>query len=360
MIKDNLNLTEEERLYLSLKGLYESYGYSRFQMRRFEEYSLYSDNLNFLRSKDIITFSGGDGRLLALKPDVTLSIVKNCKGLKKTRKVYYRESVYRPDRPGGQFREIGQIGLEYVGDVDEYAQLEVLSLAAESLKATGGGCVMEISHMGALKGVANECGREELPAEVAACVRARNLHDITCVCSDCDISEEVASKLKKLIGAEGGANDKIALLRSLFPENSRCISAADELEGALRSLGGQAKYFEVDFSLINDPAYYNGIVFQGYAEKSPRAVLSGGRYDNLVKKFGAGDGGIGFAIYPDELDYYTRGAADYDADVLVLYNKDALPADILSAVKSVSEGGESAFASREIPKGMRFKRTIKL
>lgn len=360
MLTDKLNLSEEERLYLSLKGLFESYAYSRFQMRRFEEYSLYARNLNFLRSKDIITFSGGDGRLLALKPDVTLSIVKNCKGLGKTRKVYYRESVYRPDRPGGQFREISQIGLEYVGDVDAYAQLEVLSLAAQSLKKVGGGCVMEISHMGALGGIAEECGREEFPEEVAACVRARNLHDIKSVCSGCGIESTVAERLGRLIAAEGSSADKIAMLRSLFPQNKRCLAAADELENALTSLKDEACLFEVDFSLINDPAYYNGIVFQGYAEKSPRAVLSGGRYDNLVKKFGAGNGGIGFAVYPDELDYYSENARKFDADVLVLYNKDTAPAKVLSCVKLLAEGGESAFASLNPPQDMKFKKIIKL
>ena len=154
-----------------------------------------------------------------------------------------------------------------------------------------------------------------------------------------------------------------------------CASAlktAEQAAGETKSLGilrsvcraaealGIADKIRLDFSIVGDADYYKGVMFTGYVGGSPYPVLSGGRYDNLVKKFGAGDGGIGFAIYPDELDYYTRGAADYDADVLVLYNKDALPADILSAVKSVSEGGESAFASREIPKGMRFKRTIKL
>lgn len=157
----------EELLYLNLKALYEGFGYARFQMRRFEEYSLYADNLNFLKSRDIITFGGRDGRLLALKPDVTLSIVKNCKGAKeRVRKVYYRESVYRTDRPGGQFREINQIGLECVGELDFYAGLEVLYLAAESLKAVGGGYVMDISHMGALEGIAESCGMASLPEEV--------------------------------------------------------------------------------------------------------------------------------------------------------------------------------------------------
>ena len=89
-----LNLSEEERLYFSLKGLFESYGYSRFQMRRFEEYSLYLENLNFLKSRDIIKVGGRDGRVLALKPDVKLSIGKKCKrSEEKKRKGDYRARV---------------------------------------------------------------------------------------------------------------------------------------------------------------------------------------------------------------------------------------------------------------------------
>lgn len=93
-------VSEEERLYSTLKGLYESFGYSRFQMRKFEEYSLYSENLNFLRSRDIITFAGKDGRLLALKPDVTLSIVKTVRA--RAREKCITAKVYSaPTAPAG-------------------------------------------------------------------------------------------------------------------------------------------------------------------------------------------------------------------------------------------------------------------
>ena len=357
----DLNLSEEERLYFSLKGLFESYGYSRFQMRRFEEYSLYLENLNFLKSRDIITFGGRDGRLLALKPDVTLSIVKNCKGSEeKQRKVYYRESVYRPDRPGGQFREISQIGLEYIGDVDSYAQLEVLFLASESLAAIGGGYVMDVSHMGALEGIANSCGMESLPDEVFGCMRARNLHDLKEVCISCGMGEDAAGKLRTLLSAGGSNKKKLTVLRSLFPESAKCLAAADELEELLNALGEESTAFGIDFSLLNDPAYYNGVIFQGYIEKFPRAVLSGGRYDNLVKKFGAGKGGAGFALYPDELDFYFKKSREYDADALVLYPKDIAPAEVLKVVKKLSDEKKRVLASSIVPEGKRFKTIIKL
>lgn len=358
---NNPVLNGEERLYLNLKSLYESFGYTRFQMRRFEEYSLYADNLNFLKSRDIITFGGRDGRLLALKPDVTLSIVKNCKGSREPfRKVYYRESVYRPDRPGGQFREINQIGLEVVGALDDYAGLEVLCLAAESLKMVGGGYVMDVSHMGALEGIAESCGKGALPEEVMACVRSRNLHDMKNVCISCGMGEDAAGKLRTLLSANGSNAKKLTLLRSLFPASEKCLQAADELEELLSALGDDAAAFEVDFSLLNDPAYYNGVIFQGYIDKFPRAVLSGGRYDNLVKKFGAGSGGAGFALYLDELDYYFKTGNEYDADCLVLYSDGTSSAEVLNTVKRLAAGGKRTLAAETVPEGKRFKEIIKL
>ena len=72
-------LSPQERLVLSLRGLYESYGYTRFPMRRFEEYALYLENKSFLTSESVLSFTGASGQLMALRPDVTLSIVKRAR-----------------------------------------------------------------------------------------------------------------------------------------------------------------------------------------------------------------------------------------------------------------------------------------
>ena len=99
----------------ALQKLYRGYGYIPYKMSRFEEYDLYVRNKDFLVSDQIITFSDRSGRLLALKPDVTLSIVKNAPeqpGV--VQKVYYQENVYR------DYREILQAGLECVGDLGDY------------------------------------------------------------------------------------------------------------------------------------------------------------------------------------------------------------------------------------------------
>ena len=89
-------LKYDEKTVFSLRELYGKYGYSQYKMSKFEEYDLYVRNKDFLISDHVITFTDTNGKLMALKPDVTLSIIKNSKDLPETvQKVYYDENVYR-------------------------------------------------------------------------------------------------------------------------------------------------------------------------------------------------------------------------------------------------------------------------
>ena len=117
----NSLLKNEESAVFSLRELYRSYGYLPYKMSKFEEYDLYVRNKDFLVSDSIITFNDTNGKLLALKPDVTLSIVKNC-GFEKgcTQKLFYNENVYRVSQGTHAYKEIMQTGLECIGDVDVF------------------------------------------------------------------------------------------------------------------------------------------------------------------------------------------------------------------------------------------------
>ena len=135
MEQEQLVLKKEEQAAFAMRALFEQYGYRRFEMSKFEEYDFYAENRSFLGSEHILTFNGLDGKLLALKPDVTLSIVKNTKGSREAAdRVYYNENVYRARKGDGEYREILQAGLEYIGEADGYAVLEVLLLAVKSLE----------------------------------------------------------------------------------------------------------------------------------------------------------------------------------------------------------------------------------
>lgn len=134
MLIDTRTLPKDERTYLELGALYERNGYALYKMKKFEEYSLYVDNRNFLGSESVLTFQGFGGKLMALKPDVTLSIVKNARVPEdRPLRLYYRESVYRTERGGTDFKEINQMGLECIGALDGEDVRGICALAAESL-----------------------------------------------------------------------------------------------------------------------------------------------------------------------------------------------------------------------------------
>ena len=101
----------EERIVFALRELYRRFGYIQYKMRKFEEYDLYARNKDFLISDNIITFTDVSGKLMALKPDVTLSIVRSGRDGDGVQKVYYNENVYRVSAAAQGFREIMQSGI---------------------------------------------------------------------------------------------------------------------------------------------------------------------------------------------------------------------------------------------------------
>ncbi len=91
------NLKPDEKATLELRGLFEKFGYQKYKMGKFEEYSLYATNRDFLTGDKVLTFTDLDGRLLAMKPDVTLSVINNTGATERNE----REALlYRKRLPG--------------------------------------------------------------------------------------------------------------------------------------------------------------------------------------------------------------------------------------------------------------------
>lgn len=127
-------LRNSEKYSLALRRLFADNGYRRYRMSKFEEYDLYARHKGFLVSDNVITFNDTNGRLLALKPDVTLSIIKNCEDRPETtQRLYYNESVYRVSKGTNSFKEISQSGVECIGKVELQDIADMLLLAARSL-----------------------------------------------------------------------------------------------------------------------------------------------------------------------------------------------------------------------------------
>ena len=150
---------KDETVIRSLKRLYRTYGYAPFKVSKFEEYDTYVQNKDFLISDKVITFTDTNGKLLAMKPDVTISIIKNSDDTSGVvQKLYYNENVYRVSAGAHAFKEIMQAGLECIGAIDRYLTCEVIMLAVKSLGAISEQFVLDISHMGYVSGLMDAAG----------------------------------------------------------------------------------------------------------------------------------------------------------------------------------------------------------
>ena len=348
----------EERAVFALRELYRGYGYLPYKMSKFEEYDLYVRNKDFLVSDRIITFTDVGGKLLALKPDVTLSIIKNGEDIPGCKqKVCYNENVYRVSGSTHHFKEILQTGLECIGDLDTYDICEVVTLAAASLDTVSPRFALDVSHMGILSALLDDLAvGQDVRREIARCIAEKNTHDLTRICAEAEISSDDTATLCEFVGIYGDMDSVLARLTPLCRRHEAAVIALGELT-RLRDHLKQTPYADrirFDFSIINDMTYYNGVVFCGFLDGICECVLSGGQYNKLMRRMGRQSGAIGFALYLDLLEGLEQQAAPYDTDVLVVYDTTVSPAEVAAKVADLRAAGKTVSAQRAIPEKLRY------
>ncbi len=361
MINDKI-LKTEERVAFALRSLYTGFGYTRFKMNKFEEYDLYAKNKDSLISEGIITFTDTSGKLLALKPDVTLSIIKNSPDKEgAVQKLYYDENVYRISQNSHSFKEIAQTGLECIGDIGVYEVCEVLNLGINSLELIDENYILDISHAGLLAAVLNESGIEGSARKtVQKAVQTKSKDAVKALLEQGAISALGYDTALKLISnyKDFGALQKA--FGGYESDDVKCALAEFlEIGKVLEALGKQDK-INIDFSIVSDTGYYSGVVFKGYIKGIPTEVLVGGRYDKLMRRMGRRSGAVGFAVYLDVLERHNPATAEYDYDYAIIKGEGAGPAELIKKVYELTAGGSTAAVFKKLPEGVRCREVVKL
>jgi len=362
MIDKTLLKSEEAAVY-TLRSLYKKYGYLPYKMGKFEEYELYVTNKDFLVSDRVITFNDTNGKLMALKPDVTLSIIKNAEDAKGEKtKVYYNENVYRVSESTHQFKEIMQAGLECVGDIDFYDVYEAVYLAAKILELINPDFILDISHLDILTSVLDEIsGDESFRAEIVKCIKEKNKHDIERICQSYGIDPLATDKLCSFAGIYGKLGNTIPVLEAICTNerSKKALSEIKELYSLLCGSGYEDRIY-FDFSIVNDMNYYNGIVFKGFLNGIFTGILAGGRYDKLMHRMGRRSGAVGFALYLDLLEQMPSDCSEYDVDVLLLYGEGVEASAIKETIGALTAEGKSVSAQKSVPEKLRARETLVL
>lgn len=356
-------LNNNEKAIYKLRELYRKSGYTLYKVSKFEEYDLYAHNKNFLVSQNVLTFTDTNGKLLALKPDVTLSIIKNIvdqSGI--TYKLCYNETVYRTSSESDGFREIMQTGLECIGEVDRYCEGEVIMLAMKSLETISNDYVLGLSHRGMIDGLLDQTdwdASERL--EFVRLLESKNVHAIRTLCDQTQTDSFLKEKLCQITELYAPIKDALTVLNGMVigDKMKKAVGNLKELCEILSTYGLAEKLY-LDFSIVSDDNYYDGISFKGYINGIPESVLSGGRYDRLMNRLGKKCGAIGFAVYLDHLERFEAESSLYDVDAVLLYDADACVDDLLRAQKKLSLEYSNVITARGIDRSLRSRKLFKL
>ncbi|MDE6373722.1 MAG: ATP phosphoribosyltransferase regulatory subunit, partial [Clostridia bacterium] len=309
----------EEGIVSELSSLYRQYGYKRYKPSSFEEFSLYQENKDFLISKNVITFSDLSGKLMAMRPDITLSLVKHRDVVKgDTEKYFYCEKVYRQAAGSRNYKEISQTGVEVIGAIDGAVVAELTILICKTLSSISSDFILDVSHMGFIQGFLNEFGSNSF--EVAKLLKSKNLHDFSALAKKRGFSESRIAAFKIAV-TEGSKPEQALKEAEQAVLNQEMQHAVEELRNLFVILDkfGYGDKININFSAVNNADYYNGIIFNGYIKGVPHCVLTGGRYDKLLQKMGKAGGAIGFALYLGEIERYLSKESEI-VDYLIIYN----------------------------------------
>lgn len=362
MIIETDNLKYDEQAVFLLRSLYSKYGYKQYKMRKFEEYDLYVRNKDFLISDSVITFTDTNGKLMALKPDVTLSIVKNTKDSDgSVQKVYYDENVYRVSKGTHSYKEIKQAGLECIGDVDTYCVCEVLSLAVKSLMTISESCVVDVSDLAILFALYDYIGLSyEARKRMTSLISDKNTHEMKRLCENMSVSAESTALLEELISYNGTPDEILPRLKAMT-EQIGAQAEFSEFESVVSSLDKELQSkLRIDFSVVSDINYYNGIVFKGFIDKIPDSVLSGGRYDSLMQSMSRKSKAIGFAVYIDMLERFNVKEREFDYAAVLLYSEnDGISTVKNAAQKLINEYG-CVFTAKKLPEKATYGKLFEL
>ena len=284
----------------ALKQLYEAWGYRRVMTPVLEFYDVYGCSSSSLPPESMYKLTDTKGRLMVLCPDCTVPIARlaatRLKGAPLPLRLFYSHNIYRmnPDSKG-KSAEVHQIGIELIGSASMRSDLEALALAAKSLEQIGP-YRLELCHIGYFKALIDSLDADQqTKEEIRLCVEQKNFSALTEWLSPYQGSR-AAEALRRLPALFGGA-EVLDEAYALFDENGarESLDYLKKIYAQLQQLGLGERIL-IDLGLVNQADYYTGIIFRGYFDGLGEHVLSGGRYDNLLKDFGEDLPAVGFAV----------------------------------------------------------------
>ncbi len=290
-----------------IMAVFDGWSYSEIILPIFDYADLFALGMGKDQAELTYRFTGRDGKLLALRPEMTSLVARTVatrfRNKARPIRLSYSGEVFRWDEPhGGRQYEFHQIGLEHIGSDRLEADTEALVVAIEALRKLGlENFTITLSHVDFFNGIA-----EVLELDEDERRRMRELVDRREI-------EQLSSFLEKYIDLPGrialcrltalaGKREIIEEGRALV-SNPKSIAALDDLERVYQIAEeiGIAAFIDVDLGDVGGLDYYTGLTFKIYAQGLGTALGRGGRYDQLLSNFGSTEPAVGFSLCLDWL-----------------------------------------------------------
>jgi ATP phosphoribosyltransferase regulatory subunit len=247
------------------------------------------------------------GELLAMRSDMTIPIARlianRYAGAEPPFRLCYLARAYRAVRPQrGQMREFTQAGVELVGAEAPLGTAEVVEVLEAALDAAGlTRAVIGLGDADLYRQLLGELGvADEARDRLLACLASHDLVELEAEVARLDLPGPERETLRLIPGLRGGP-EVIERARALGgPATERATSRLADTYEALRSRG-VADRVRLDLGLLRDLGYYTGAILEVYDPALGHVLGGGGRYDELMGRFGAPMPAVGFSLYLERL-----------------------------------------------------------
>lgn len=285
----------------ALRGAFIASGFDEVETPTYEFYDVFQSGVGAYMQESMIKFMDAKGRILVLRPDITVPIARlsSTRMDLKSARLFYIQNSFAAALPAiGRAGEFTQAGVEFIGDDRCSADAEVIALAIKSLKTCGlDTFTIDIGQVAYFKALIADLGLEEAQADrLRHAVDSKDLIAVEATADDLKLNAEKKAQIKALPDLFGGP--EVFEKALLLTDNPQCAAAVENLRTVYEQLDeyGLSRYLSIDFGMLHDIAYYSGIIFRGIAPAIGFPVVSGGRYDELLAKFGRPVPATGFAL----------------------------------------------------------------
>ncbi|WP_067726388.1 ATP phosphoribosyltransferase regulatory subunit [Oceanobacillus damuensis] len=323
-----------DELISTLKNRFTTYGYKQVRTSTFEHYDMYSNIIGTVNKDDMIKVIDTTGKVLVLRPDVTIPITRitaaNHNSNPFNQRLFYVLDVFRQSVELPNQKESTQAGVEFFGENTPEVDSEVIMLAIHTLEDMGfENFKIEIGHAGFFKELIQQAALSKQELELLqTLIQSKNLAEIELLLENMPIENDLKMAIQSIPMLYGEPASVIQQAEKIVRSDKmqRILHNLIDVYEVLKDYGAD-DYVVFNLGLINNMNYYTGVIFQGFVDRFGQPVLMGGRYDNLGEQFEAEMPAIGFAF---EVDYLLQaiqqqGLAEPDSqtvDIIIYYMKE--------------------------------------